>query len=72
MGHLLKLKMRIFKGEYAHFNFNKCSIYTHDGASSKFSINSRETDYSVVYSSTALYVLNLYFDLEFSKEIKVF
>ncbi len=40
-------KMRTFKGECAQFRFNKCPIYTHDGASAKFSTNSQETDYSV-------------------------
>jgi hypothetical protein len=39
-------KMRRFKGEYEHFCFNKCPIYTDDGASAKFSINSHETDNS--------------------------
>jgi hypothetical protein len=39
--------MRGFKGECAHFSFNKRPIYTHDGASYKFSTNSQETDYSV-------------------------
>ncbi len=39
--------MRRFKGECAHFSHNKCPIYTHDGASAKFSTNSHETDYSV-------------------------
>jgi hypothetical protein len=33
--------------ESTHFIFHKCSIYTHDGASAKFSTNSHETDYSV-------------------------
>jgi hypothetical protein len=46
MGHLLKKKMRRFQGECAHFSFNKWLIYTHDGASAKFSINSHETDNS--------------------------
>ncbi len=41
-------EMRRFKGECAHFSFKKCSIYTHDGASAKFSANSLETDYSVM------------------------
>ncbi len=40
-------KMRGFKVEYAHFSFNKCPIYTHDGASAKFGTNSQETDNSV-------------------------
>jgi hypothetical protein len=39
--------MRRFKGECAHFSFSKCHIYTHDGASANFSINSHETDNSV-------------------------
>jgi hypothetical protein len=47
-GALVEEKMRRFKGECAHFNFKKCPIYTHDGASAKFSTNSYETDYSVV------------------------
>ncbi len=37
-------KMRRFKGECAHFIFNKCPIYTHDVASTKFRTNSHETD----------------------------
>jgi hypothetical protein len=45
---LVEDKMRRFKGECAHFTFNKCIIYTHDGASAKFSTNSHETDNSVV------------------------
>ena len=40
----IKLKPPI---EYTHFIFNKRPIYTHDGASVKFSTNSHETDYSV-------------------------
>jgi hypothetical protein len=44
---LVEDKMRRFKGEYAHFSFNKCHFYTHDGASAKFSTNSRERDNSV-------------------------
>ncbi len=39
--------MRKFKGEREHFSFNKCAIYTDDGASAKFSTNSHETDNSV-------------------------
>jgi hypothetical protein len=46
-GTLVEHKMRRFKGECAHFVFNKYPIYTHDGASAKFSTNSHETDYSV-------------------------
>ncbi len=47
-GLLVEDKMRRFKGEGAHFNFNKCFIYTHDGAGTKFSTNSHETDNSVL------------------------
>ncbi len=46
-GTLVEDKMRRFKGECTHFISNKVSIYTHDGASDKISINSHETDYSV-------------------------
>ncbi len=35
-----------FTFESTHFFFNKCPIYTYDGASAKFSTNSQETDYS--------------------------
>jgi hypothetical protein len=35
-----------FTLESTHFIFNICPIYTHDGASAKFSTNSQETDYS--------------------------
>jgi hypothetical protein len=49
-GSLVEDKMRRFKGECAHFRFNKRPIYTHDGASSKYSTNSHETDNSVVPS----------------------
>ncbi len=37
-----------------HFIFNDCPIYTDDGASAKFSINSHET----VYSEGALWKQN--------------
>ncbi len=40
MGHKLKIKCV----QCARFSFNKCRIYTHDGASAKFSTNSQETD----------------------------
>ncbi len=46
-GTLVEDKMRRFKGECAHFIFNKCPIYTHDSANVKFSTNSQETDNSV-------------------------
>ncbi len=47
-GTLVEDKMRRFRGECAHFSFNKCLMYIHDGASAKFNANSHETDYSVV------------------------
>ncbi len=47
-GTQIEKKMRTFKGECAQFIFNRCLIYTHDGASAKFSTNSEETDSSVV------------------------
>jgi hypothetical protein len=47
-GTLVEDKMRRFKGECEPFRFNKCPIYTHDGASAKFSTNSQEMDNSVV------------------------
>ncbi len=47
-GTLAEDKMRRFKGECVHFSCNKRPIYTHDGASYKFSTNSHETDNSVV------------------------
>ncbi len=39
-------KMPRFKGECTHFSFNKCPIYTHDGASAKLSTISYEKDNS--------------------------
>ncbi len=45
-GTLVEDKMRGFKGECAHFSFNNFPIYTHDGASAKFSTDSQETDNS--------------------------
>jgi hypothetical protein len=47
-GTLVEDKMRGFKGECEHFRFNKSPIYTHDGASAKFSTNSQEMDNSVL------------------------
>ncbi len=35
-GTLVEAKMRTFTLESTHFIFNKCPIYTQDGASSKF------------------------------------
>ncbi len=47
-GILVEDKMPRFKGECEHFRFSKCPIYTHDGASAKFSTNSQEMDNSAV------------------------
>ncbi len=46
-GTLVQDKMRRFRGDCANFIFDKCLIYTHDGASAKFSTNSHETGNSV-------------------------
>ncbi len=54
-GTFVEDKMREFKGERAHFSFNKCPSYTHDGANAKIRTISHETDYSVGWYS-ALYV----------------
>ncbi len=53
-GTLVEAKKRTFTLESSHFecalfSFNKCPIYTHDGASAKFSTNSHETGYSASY-----------------------
>ncbi len=45
-GTLVEDKMRRFRGECAHFSFNKCPNCTHDDASAKFGINSQETNNS--------------------------
>ncbi len=45
-GTLIEDKMLRFKGECEHFRFKKFPIYTHDGASAKFSTNSQEMDNS--------------------------
>jgi hypothetical protein len=55
-GTLLEAKMFTFTLESTHFIFNMCPIYTHDGASAKFSTNSHETDYSVGLEQT-IYVI---------------
>ncbi len=47
-GTLVEDKMRRFKGECGQYSFNKCLIYTHDGASATFSTNSHDMDNSVV------------------------
>ncbi len=46
-GTLVEDKMCGFKSEWTYLSFNKRPIYTHDGASTKFSTNSQETDNSV-------------------------
>jgi hypothetical protein len=51
--------MRRFKSEYAHFRFNKCPIYTHDGASAKTGTISQETDNSVGGGRESIPVLAL-------------
>ncbi len=51
--------MGTFKGECAQFIFNRCPIYTHDGASAKFSTNSQETDNSagMTYIAEKFYIM---------------
>ncbi len=44
IGTLVEDKMLRFKDECAHLSFSKCPIYTHEGASTKFSTKSNETD----------------------------
>jgi hypothetical protein len=51
MVHLLKQKCAPLTLESTHFIFNKCSIYTHEGTSAKFSANYNETGYSVLIFS---------------------
>ncbi len=41
-------KLCTFTIEYTHFILSQCPIYTHEGASAKFSINLQEIDYSAV------------------------
>ncbi len=45
-GTFVEAKLSTFTLESTDFIFNKCPIYTHDGASAKFSTNSQETDYN--------------------------
>ncbi len=59
---LVENKMRRFKGECAHFRFNKCPIYIHDGAIAKFSTNLHETKYSVVAYMEVDYTVLLLFE----------
>jgi hypothetical protein len=53
-GTLVEAKMCTFTLESTHFIFNKCPIYTHDGASGKFITNSHETDYSADFGEQQL------------------
>jgi hypothetical protein len=46
-GTLVEDKMCTFTPESTRFVFNKCLIYTHDGANAKFGTNSHDADYSV-------------------------
>ncbi len=46
-GTLVKAKLCVLTLECTYFFFNKCPIYTHDGASAKFSKNPYKTDYNV-------------------------
>ncbi len=53
-GKLVEDIMCKFKGECAHFRFNKCLFYTQDSASSKLSTSSHETDYSTGRSGDSI------------------
>ncbi len=57
-GTLVEAKMSTFTIESTHFVFNKCPIYTHDGASAKFSTNSHETDYSASLCDPLVYTVD--------------
>ncbi len=63
-GTLVEDKMLRFKGECLHFSFNKCLIYTHDGA--KFSTNSHETDNSVIKTIPLFLTLDNFKSLKFA------
>ncbi len=54
-GTPVEAKLCAFTLECTHFVFNKSPIYTHDGASAKFSTNSQETDYSVLKPNSGTY-----------------
>jgi hypothetical protein len=53
-GKLVEDIMCKFKGECAHFRFNKCLFYTQDSASAKLSTSSHETDYSTGRSGDSI------------------
>jgi hypothetical protein len=59
-GTPVEAKLCTFSLESTHFIFNLCPIYTHDGASAKFSTNSQETDYSVGEEPIDLKCMNLF------------
>ncbi len=67
--------MRRFKGEYAQLSFNKWPIYTHDGASAKFSTKSQEMDNSVPYFKFLVFYVLLttfgFFEKCFNKKQKL-
>jgi hypothetical protein len=68
---LVEDNIRWFKGECAHFSFNKCPIHTLDGARAKFSTNSRETDNSVDRPVTHSYIKNKKKKIKIDKERQV-
>ncbi len=51
-GALVEAEMCKLSLESTHFIFNKCPIYTHDGARAKFITSLDETDYSVLTTLT--------------------
>ncbi len=59
-GTLVEDKFVNPRGECTHFIFNKCPIYTHEGASVKFSTNSHETDYKAARILIDWHVWNKY------------
>jgi hypothetical protein len=65
MGHLLEIKC---VDSRVNFIFNKGPIYTHDGASTKFSIKSHEADYSAMNSFLKGSVVHLVFRKRASTE----
>ncbi len=63
-GTLDEDKLRRFKGKCPHFSFNKCPIYTHDGASAKFNTNSHGTNNSVAHVETFFTVSKKYLEAQ--------
>ncbi len=53
-GTPVEAEMCTFTLESTHFIFNKCPIYTHDGASAKFSTSWDETDYSALFGCSKI------------------